>query len=588
MSHLKVYLLVVVSFLMVSCMSAHQGQTRAPLSATPRTPEVVKTDADTLSYVVRFHSDGDRDRFISAFQNFLQNYTYTSAHIDSGEGYVSIKMLPVETISEDEEDRELGFRPVEESIFEEFIYSEEIVEMLDSAEFEPLPQPRKGGFVTFYSQRGFFDNTFSELTNPHPFESTDEKEALFTVTDSSFRRVELQLSGRLLNGAGQSITAMDIIQLWTEFVRNHPAEGLALFRNVQGVEAFIRGEEPVVRGFYAVDGLTLQLRMESPDPEAVERIRSANLLWSSFMLGPYYIREQQGRDAFLQPNPNSRFITPYLDSSVVRLGGDQNPVLSYSLGRFDAMILSSTDDIEYVQRNLNDNSELKKLSSDRYFVACRLPDLAARRFVAGVIQPQSLLSDFLKYEGETIQSVVIDTMDFDVASAPVSSMMPSIDKPLRILYTNEDPASIKIAEKLLADLTNSGIRSVLNGVGRRKYELALVNKDYDLAIGWAPESVTEDKAQQLRLSTIWFDGYDNPIERVKEFREIPLFKVHNYFLAKEDISLHEGRPAGIHMYREEEAQDEWDDEMPDTREHEDEDESTSDAQEYDDYDFLWE
>ncbi|KMQ51993.1 hypothetical protein CHISP_0982 [Chitinispirillum alkaliphilum] len=538
---------------MTSCLTPYQ-QVRRPLSADAeeeKQQKILLEEDDKHSFSVRFQfsSDSERNRFVEAFNQFLLGSHYDYEVIDSGRDFLHLKMIArkIPDITAEEEES-LGFSGIDDFSFDD-PFIESLIETTDTASLEDpfAPLPTKGGSAVLYSPRPFIDNIVSELLNLHPFSESEDGGA-FIITDSSHRRVELRLNGRIVNASGQSLSALDLIHSWTNLIRQNPAEGLALFRNVQGVDAFIRGQEPVIRGFYAVDRNTVQLRMERPDPNALTRLRTSRLLWSGLKMGPYYTQTTSANQINLQPNANTQSSTPFLDEVTLRLGGDSNPVLSFSLGRFSAVTLYSSADIQYAKNNLQTNSALHRLPSERYFVSSRVSDRGVRGFIARQLRPADILNNFVKAEGEPISAVESDYID--VGSPQAGSSSANFEGSLRLIFVQEDPVSKAIAEKMLADMSHQGIRLELAGVDYSEYQRALVKGEYDLAIGWVGEQILTDPAERLRLASIWFDDETDANLRIQEYKEIPLFSINRYLLTRDDMALHRGRLKGVFIVRE--------------------------------------
>lgn len=575
-SEFKPAVLALIAVLFFSCLTPYQQVGRQPLSGESKEqPAVIKTEegAESVSFIVQFTDSEDREGFIQSFNRFLIRSPYEFVLLDSGKDFVHIKVsakkVPVVPPKQEES---LGFSPVEPFKFDES-FIEQMIPSVDTTETDTLVtgvMPARGGEITLYSPRSFTDRTIMELLNGSPF---DGEPGLFTITDSSRRRVELQLNGRVVNGAGEAVSALDLIQSWTAMIRELPAEGIALFRHVQGVEAFIRGEEPVIRGFYAVDRNTLQLRMAQPDPHAVKRLHSSRLLWSGLKLGPYYTQGTGNGNLRLMPNDNSRGGSePYLEKCYLRLGGDSNPMLSFSLGRIGAATLYSSADLQYARTNLAGSTTLHRLPSERYFVSSRIENPDIRKFVAKQVRAIEFLNSFVKAEGEVIASVELADYNNDHLYSGVLTQ-PAVQSPLQILFVDSDPVSKSVAEKMFADITHSGIRAQLNGISKTDYQRALVAGSYDLAIGWAYEDVLTDQTEQLRVAAIWFDDNSDAAGRVEQYREVPLFSVDRFLLTSNEFKLHEGRVGGIFTAWEQETvqQDLWQGEIQVDEDQEEED-----------------
>jgi hypothetical protein len=118
-------------------------------------------------------------------------------------------------------------------------------------------------------------------------------------------------------------------------------------------------------------------------------------------------------------------------------------------------------------------------------------------------------------------------------------------KPLRIIYRGDDPISKTVAEKISADLDAAGLKTALKEGSAEVYEKALVNGEYDCAVGWVSESVLNNLTEQLHLASMWFADETDSQARLRDYREIPLFSVNNYILLREDMRLYRDKLSGI-------------------------------------------
>ena len=406
-----------------------------------------------------------------------------------------------------------------------------------------LRQPVAGGKATVYLQRGFLDETISGMIRLHPFGGDGQERRVFRVTDSTHRRLEFKMTEEIRRGDGRKVTALDFVELWSRLLKTRPAHGLALFRHVQGAEDYVNGKEPLVGGFNAADEHTVRIRFAKPDPIAFARLNTPILVGGPFMMGTYCASDRKDAEVKLLPNPNSLSDTAYLTECAVQLGGDPNALMSFSFGQYSAMTLYAAADLKIARTELAGKALLRKLPSDRYFLACRMNDEHARRFVRNAANGADLLRQTVGAEGEEIFSVSAHS---EAAEPPRGNVaVPQMPKPLRIIFLSDDPISVKIAEKLSADLNGAGLAAELIGGDAGTYEKALFNGAYDCAVGWVPETVLENFTEQLHLASMWFAGEMDSKARVREHREIPLFSVDNYLLIKDDVRLYKNRLTGM-------------------------------------------
>jgi hypothetical protein len=404
--------------------------------------------------------------------------------------------------------------------------------------------PAVGGKARIYLQRGFLDDAVAEMIrlNPFGYEGGEERK-VFNVTDSTHRRLEFTLAKAIKRADGRKVTALDFVELWSRLLKSRPAQGLALFRNVQGAEGYVNGKEPLVNGFTAADEQTIRIRLAKPDPLAFHRMRTPVLIGGPFMLGAYFTAGAKDGETRLLPNANGVSDTAYLSECTVRLGGDPNALASFAQGKYSAMAVYSAADLETARTELEGKASLTRLPSDRYFIACKSADEQIRKFVHSKASGLDLLKNHVKAEGEEIFSVTAHSAAIDVPK--VKTPPPQPPKPLKIFYRSDDPISAIIAEKLRADFGEAGIAADFGGSGAEPYEKALVSGKYDCAIGWAPEAVLENLTEQLHFASIWFNDEADSRVRLGEYREIPLFSVNNYMLLRDDVRLYGDRVSGM-------------------------------------------
>jgi len=519
------------------------------MSCTPRVvvkenaeqakPTIRLVQSDTISYIVDFPDNQGRDAFLLSFREFLQNYPFATVSKGQDHKIVLVNILP-------EQGTEPGsIIPFERSRFIEEMIQETVESTIGDSALETLDSitPATGGSVKLYLHRSGIDPSFSSLLDVFPF-GTDNSPGFLSVADSSRGRITLRLNGRILNGKNKIFSALDIIELWTNFIRHHPSEGMAVFYRVQGVREFIEGKEAIVRGFGATDEFTITLRLTQPDPYAVHRLTTSRLLGSDLRLGRYFIDSEEKDVLLLLPNTISTpKRTAFLDKLILRRGGDLNPILSFSLNKYDAIVLTSLSDIEYARGNLAQKATLIKIPSDRYFLAACRSGLG--RVLKEQVDVSDLLKNFVKAEGNLISAIETDSV-MDIQATSEASEISGLEQH-RILFRKDDPVSKIIAERLLACLSRVKIPCTLIAADQLEYEKELVSKGYDCAVGWVTEKIKVSKSEQLRAAAMWFDDQEQESTRLAEIKEIPLFSVNKYLLVRNGIGLYRGEVGGIYL-----------------------------------------
>jgi|WetSurMetagenome_2_1015567.scaffolds.fasta_scaffold00142_3 hypothetical protein len=493
----------------------------------PKGHDIVKAQkGDTVEYEVSFQDAADRKKFTQTFEKLLGEYPFKRDTLAQNRRFrLALASAPAARITPEP-------APVETPVAMEAPAA--------SADSEKI-MPASGGSVTFYSQRAALCGPFERLVGCNPFDGNacpgpaDAAAAgYFQVKNSSDREITIALTDKAMNASGRRQTSLDVINAWTALVKSHPAEGLALFRNVKGIGGFVRGRETVIAGFTATDDRTVAIRFDPPDPRGLARLCTPRLMPASLGMGPYTVKSERAGSLVLAPNPHFPGAKAYLSSCAVRLGGDANAVLSFSLGRYDAVELHSEKDLDFARHKAPPQSSLAVFSQDRYFLACALDNAAIRRAVKSALNPREILANFIKTEGSVLAAVESDNPP---VPPPTDAGGTGAQQQIAVLYRSDDPVSATVAEKIVADLTRAGLSAALRAATQKDYEASLVRRDFGVAVGWAPSGVTFDESEKLRLETMWFPEAAEEGARIADAREIPLFSVKEYLLCQKKVSF---------------------------------------------------
>ncbi|MBD3240080.1 MAG: hypothetical protein GF331_05800 [Chitinivibrionales bacterium] len=525
------------------------GEVAPPLQTTRQ--------GDTLSYVVVFRDKAERRHFIKTFESFLDRYPYVGLRRDSIAGTVVVRVLPAQGVEADTGETFAGIdlRALDRREFVETV----IEHTVDSiAAF----RPDFGGSVVIYSERTFWDEHLSALVEADPFAVPRFRVASDTADTANLQpprplivgqqlnpsRISLELPPQLKNAAGRSVSAFDLVEKWTAFVKEHPAEGLALFRHVKGVVPFIQGREAVIPGLVVSGPTTITLVLERPDPDALLRLATPRLLPRDLRLGPYAVSANRGGATVVAANRIVHDGPPYLERCTVVLNRDKNPFLSYSLKKYDYMTVTFREDIEYARTKLAAESRLKPLEMERYFLSVNHPTPAVREALASAIDPAQVLNGAVKAEGNIIGAIESEGPVPTRPRADLNAHRPA--SPVEIVFRKGDPVSSRIAEKLLADMAAAQVPCELRGLDAHGYESALVDRSFTIAIGWVGARVLRDRAAQLRLATMWFGDEQDEQQRLKTHIEIPLFALRRYVLCRNRYEFAGDTISDIYVQRE--------------------------------------
>jgi|GEM_PF-960937 len=547
----KALLCGVVCCLVVLC--SPQPIVRQGGEATPVCPPVSVTTPDSLSYTISFSNGEGQRQFIESFRSFISQYPFELLRQDTIAGQVLLRIAPF--LPPDNGSARLA--TIEHASFDGSTIEHERSDSIHSGEFSPFPdvasaadtiRPLAGGKLRIYTQRMGMDETLLSLVAFNPLLPLDSSsQPLMAADRGASGKVTLQLHGRVSDARGRVVSALDMIEAWTAFVKRHPAEGFAMFRHVEGVREFIAGREAMIRGIVAKDRSSCTLRLAREDSLALDRLSDMRLSGSMYAkLGPYFPAGGDGGSRLtLAANPHSTPRRVYVDTVELIAGDDKNPILSFSLKKYDAVVLTLAADVEYARRNLGEQASLYPFSRERYFIACSMENDDGRRYLVSRIRSgEELLQNVVKVNGKPVASLHGDTGYADIPSVTPSAK-PSMNR-LRILYRRDDVVSVAIAEKLLADISGDNIGGELLGMDGAGYERALVEHEYECAVGWIDERSTFDAAGRLRLAAIWFDDDGDELRRIGSYREVPLFSVDRYLLMRKPAGVYRGGILGLY------------------------------------------
>jgi len=531
-----------ICFIMLSALcivTCTRQITKQVTTEKDQLPVRVTAKGDTTVYVVGFTDKKEVKSFLRSFEHFVKEYSIDTIASDSVRRYFCFKFvaLPKDT-------------PVDSRHTLEKIERLDFVETDIKIPAEETIGADTAGTAVIYTDRTFIDNTLAELLSAVAFihDSSSQKNADSSgliLKQLSPLKIGVTCTGKLVNNAAKQITSFDLVQSWTNFIRDNPAEGSALFLHVQGLKKFIRGEEGIIAGFSVLNEQTIAITLSRPDPFALQRLTSQKLFPAPLKNGRMYLKKKQENTCTISRNQHYPFTRSFLDECTIICGNDKNPIVSYSLNRYDLLFLYRKNDLAYARQSLNKNSELAPVSTDRYFVSLASESMPLRKYIAGLIHPLEIQTNTVKAEGEVIGEIELPAAN----PAPEKNRLdtpPAVVTPVVIIYNTGDPASTAIAEKILSDLSHAGLPCKLNGLNKRALESALLDRTYDIAVGWVSNKTISNTSEKLRLATLWFNNETNEAIRINQYYEKPLFTVHRYALHKKNIRLYKNSISGIY------------------------------------------
>jgi hypothetical protein len=503
---------------------------------------IKKVKKDTLTYIMGFHDTLERGFFATALEKLIKEFPSKASEDSTKELFIKTQTF---------------ITPLSAS---------ESVHVQPSMVFPP-PKPEMGvekpvhygGSAAIYTPRGAYDPALAALveaflcgTEACPAKGQNSSPPFCAIRLLSDKKVSLTISTIAKSASGKPFSAFDVVTLWSNHVKQHPAEGRALFRYVNGIDQFIAGREAVVPGFQVSDEKTVILQLSQADPWAVQRLCTSGLFPASFKAGPYVVKDTKSNTIQLAPNEHYRFGKPFLGSCEIRYGQDNNPFLSFSLNRYDVMELYSIKDMDYARRGFSDKASLRFFSENRYFLSLALGSVDLRGTLCRLFDRKDMLANYVKAEGSVLLSLETQENNAEAAAITASPALTSIPSgltaaPIVILSQNDDPISVIIADKLLADISRVGISCTVKCVSQEEYEKTLVKREYGIAVGCVPGSVLTDQSERLRVSTMWFNDEMSEPARIDAKFEYPLFSIKTYLLCKNKIDFLNDAIEGIYL-----------------------------------------
>jgi hypothetical protein len=527
-----------VVFSVISCTPKISNKPTTDNSTERRT--VFRSAGDTTAVEIEFSNPDEQSNFLKHLDGFLAGYAFDTISGDTIRNYLALRLIKKQTPDSAE-----SKQPNK-------------IDSIDSGKpAESMQDSSKNDFsnktVTIYCDRPFFDASIEQLLCPPPLspplDSSEEfilQSECLSVKQISPRRFRISLNPQLAVRAGGKLTALDIAESWSNLARTRPADASAFLGPVKGFSSFMRGEETVLPGIHIKDNQTLDMEYERDEPNALARLSQLLLLPPRLNTGACRVIRPESLKPVLAANRMCTSCAVHPDSIVLVLGGDNNPMVSLSLNKYDAVTLAFKNDIDYAAKSLSGKCYIEHYATDRYFLSVSVKDERMRRLAAASVSSAALLGSLPKMDACAISSietsdtdpVAVSTLPEDKGRDPKNEY--SDQPPLRILFQNDDPVSVRIAGKLSPMLLKAGIESRLSGVPFLQYQERLFKKDYDIATGWI-DSASAAGSGGSAIASKWFDEMQDEKARIEQGYEVPLFSAKRYVLCRKDIQF-EGRP----------------------------------------------
>jgi hypothetical protein len=421
-----------------------------------------------------------------------------------------------------------------------FLRPDSLMPAIDTFPIIPIDQ------IHIFTPVRYLDFHFSSLVNEDPFSHSENQNnpdtiqryrGLLQAEIVSENRIKITCTENLVNARGKPVTAIDLIRAWSGFIRECPSLAYSLFQNVRGVKEFIENKEAIIQGFIASSkNEVILLYNTTPQKFLLETLDSPFLLPTPLTVGKFFIVNQDSTTILLQKNEYFPFVKPSVNRYTLFLGNDPNPVVSFSLHKYDIALLYKKKDLDYCRKNLLSSAHLLPADTMRYFLSLSSPSADIRSFIRSKIIPREILRNTVRAEGDCINSLFADTATDSIPfTATTPPFLPPGVKKVIILYHAQDPVGTAIAEKIFSLLSPFGLAPELRGLSNQPLQYALFKNEYDIAVGAVAGSVLHRAPEQHRIARMWFDKNPDEKLRLTQAIEIPLFSVNFFALCNKEL-----------------------------------------------------
>ncbi|MFW5959639.1 MAG: hypothetical protein ACOCSE_00810 [Chitinivibrionales bacterium] len=485
---------------------------------------------DTSYYRVIFRDRQEAERFRKDLNELIHEYEILRSEHKGSERVFVIRAVHGDTVPEALE-------------FEGAVLSDSLIETEAIEESAYQPDISYGGKARVYSELNYMSPVVQDLMVSGV--GCNDSAALFSLSEKNGRSVVLKIMDSTGSGDRKGLTSLDVIDIWSKRMSLDPAWGRAVFKGLEGLQEFIAGEENTVRGFTALDPASIKLRFRETADEFLSRVTPESLILPQMGVGAYILQERFQEDSIkesldLYPGEGSE-CRGYLDSLGLIFRENGNPLASFSTGRYEVLLLSSPRDIQYVENSNPQNSTVRDLVSERYFLRLNIEGAEDRDAVAGMIDPGDIISGPMVNVCAPVDMVFRDTpadespeADDQIVDAPEKN---GIEGELEILYLKGDRISEKVSGRIASGLEDRGAEIRLTGKGYWEFSRALFRDEFDIVVGFISEPRL-DTGKEAGMELLYWFGSSASVKEIRtENRIIPLFTARRIMVHKQGFGF---------------------------------------------------
>ncbi len=485
---------------------------------------------DTSYYRVVFRDRHEAERFRKDLNELIHEYEILRSEHKESERVFVIRAVHEDTVPDVLE-------------FEGAVLPDSLIETEAIEEAAYQPDISYGGKARVYSELHYMNPVVQDLMVSSV--GCNDSAALFSLSEKSGRSVILKIKDSTGSKDRRGLSSLDVIDIWSKRIRLDPAWGRAVFKGIEGLREFVSGGENTVRGFTALDPVSIKLRFRETADEFLSRVTPESLILPQMGIGAYTLQDRVQEDRIeesldLSPGEGSE-CRGYLDSLGLIFSESGNPLAAFSTGRYEVLLLSSPRDIQYVENSNPQNSTVRDLVRERYFLRVNIEDAAVRESVAGIIDPGGIISGPLANVCTPVHKVFPDTMADDYSEADdqvaEASEEGGIEEELEILYLKGDRISEKVSGGIASGLEDRGAEIRLIGKGYWEFSRALFRDEFDIAVGFISEPRLETRKEAGMELLYWFGNSSSVKGIQRENRIIPLFTARRIMVYKQGFGF---------------------------------------------------
>lgn len=354
--------------------------------------------------------------------------------------------------------------------------------------------------------RNIYETLFRVKDNKEPIPVLVEK----TVSNLSKTRWQFHLKQNIMFADKSLLTAYEVIKIWQKNILNCSRQHKHsewLWKNIIGVDDFIKGETKYIRGIEAVDGFTVQVNLNLPVPNFAAHLTtpcfgiSKKVKNKKFPVGtgPYEIEELQknlpDREGESAGTDESLFSVslkrnPYCHSGIAPI---KDLIFAFKVGN-TINFLTNSSDRGGVVRKQDDINYFRKIESSAvspsakevlHFLALNPASvpLELRNKIASALNREETAKIITEAECRAADYLVSNTGKVN----PIlkDSINTSAGKRLSINYFRGDPVGREIANRLSLRLSQLNIPyKIPVGLSANAFRGILQQGKYDIIIDY--------------------------------------------------------------------------------------------------------